>query len=66
MRQNGRIDPRKAKKIARSKYADRQVDKFINWSIETRGKLLYKELVEVQEANNIKCYGKSNIKQLYP
>ena len=54
MRQNGRIDPRKAKKVARIKYADRQVDKFIKWSIETRGKLLYQELVEIQEAHNIK------------
>ena len=64
MRQNGRIDTRKAKKVARIKYADRQIDKFIKWSIETRGKLLYRELVEIQEVHNIKCYGKSNIKEL--
>ena len=57
MRQNNRIDQRKAKKIARIKYASRQVDKFIKWSIETRGRLLYRELVEMQEAYDIKCYG---------
>ncbi len=57
MRQNNRIDPRKAKKIARIKYASRQVDKFIKWSVEARGRLLYRELVEIQEAHDIKCYG---------
>jgi hypothetical protein len=62
MRQNSRVDPREAKKIARIKYADRQIDKFIKWSIETRGRLLYRELVELHETHNIKCYGKNNIK----
>ena len=57
MRQNGRVDPRKGKKIARARYAERQVDKFIKWSLETRGKLLYKELVEMQNKNNMKYYG---------
>ena len=57
MRQNGRVDPREAKKIARARYAERQVDKFIKWSLETRGKLLYKELVEMQNKNNMKYYG---------
>ena len=57
MRQNGRVDPRERKKIARARYAERQVDKFIKWSLETRGKLLYKELVEMQNKNNMKYYG---------
>ncbi len=57
MRPNSRVDPREAKKVARARYAERQVDKFIKWSLETRGKLLYKELVEIQNKNNIKYYG---------
>lgn len=57
MRNYGRVDPREAKKIARTKYADRQIDKFIKWSIETRGRLMYKELVEIHKEYNIKCYG---------
>ena len=57
MRPNSRVDPREGKKIARARYAERQVDKFIKWSLETRGKLLYKELVEIQNKNNMKYYG---------
>jgi hypothetical protein len=62
MRQNDRTDPAKSKKVARIRYASRQIDKFIKWSIETRGRLLYKELIELHEVHNIKCYGKNNIK----
>jgi len=57
MRQNYRANPQLAKKIARQKYSERQIDKFIKWSLETRGKLLYKELVEYQNQYGIKCYG---------
>jgi len=56
MRPNSRVDPREAKKVARARYAERQVDKFIKWSLETRGKL-YNELVEKQNENNMKYYG---------
>jgi hypothetical protein len=57
MRRNNKVNPRLAKQIARQKYAERQVDKFVKWSLETRGKLLYKELVEYQNQYGIKCYG---------
>jgi len=57
MRQNGRHDPAKAKQVARRKYAERQIEKWIKWSITNRGRLKYKELVEIQEKYNIKCYG---------
>jgi hypothetical protein len=57
MRQNYRANPQLAKKIARQKYSERQIDKFIKWSLEARGKLLYKELVEYQNQYGIKCYG---------
>ena len=57
MRHNNKIDPEQGKKIARNKYAERHIDKFIKWSIKTRGKLLYKELEELHDKYNIKCYG---------
>ena len=57
MRQNYRVDPRNAKKIARIKYAERQVEKYIKWSVENRGKLIYSELEELHNKYNINCYG---------
>jgi len=59
MRRDSKTDPRKAKQIARQKYAERQIDKFIKWSWEIRGKVKYKELVELQDQYEIKCYGKT-------
>ena len=44
------------KGIARIKYAQRQIDKFIKWSIKNKGYLEYKDLVEQNEKNNIKAY----------
>jgi|TARA_R100001129_G_scaffold184153_1_gene168345 hypothetical protein len=57
MRQNYRSDPRHAKKIARIKYAERQIEKYIKWTIENRGKLIYNELEELHNKYNINCYG---------
>lgn len=57
MRQNRSVDPKQAKRIARQKYAERQIEKFIKWSWEVRGKVKYNELVEIQDKYNIKCYG---------
>lgn len=57
MRQGNSNDIIKEKKIARIKYANRQIDKFINWSIKERGRLKYKELVEIQNQYGIKVYG---------
>lgn len=57
MRQNSAANSRKAKALARQKYAERQIDKFVKWSWNTRGKVLYTELVEYQNQYGIKCYG---------
>ena len=54
MRRNSKTDPRKAKQIARQKYAERQIEKFVKWSWEVRGKVKYKELVELQDQYGIK------------
>ena len=57
MRQNSRINPGENKRIARQKYAERQIDKWVNWSWKQRGKIKYKELVQYQDQYNIKVYG---------
>ncbi len=57
MRQNGTVNSRQAKQLARRKYAERQIDKWVKWSWNNRGKILYKELVELQDQYEIKCYG---------
>ena len=53
MRQNNRVNPQLAKKIAKQKYKERQIDKYIKWSIEARGYVKYKDIVEQQEKYNI-------------
>ena len=54
MRQNGAIDPGKAKKLARQKYSQRQIDKWVKWSWEIKGKIKWRELVEIQDKYKIK------------
>ena len=57
MRQGNTINPIKEKQIARIRYANRQIDKFIKWSINQKGYLKYKDLVEIHNQYNIKVYG---------
>jgi hypothetical protein len=57
MRRDSKVNPQQAKRLARQKYAERQIDKFVKWSWETRGKVKYKELVELMDKHNIKVYG---------
>ena len=57
MRHNSTADPKQKKRLARQKYAERQIDKFVKWSWEVRGKVKYKELVEIMDRYNIKVYG---------
>ena len=57
MRQNNRANPQLAKKIARQKYKERQIDKFIKWSIEARGYIKYKDIVEYHNKYNITVNG---------
>ena len=60
MRQNSRTNPRDAKRIARQKYGERQIDKWWKWSWEKRKRVKYKELVEYQNKYNLKVYGKED------
>ena len=57
MRRDSKVNPQQAKILARQKYAERQIDNWVKWSWNNRGKVMYKELVEQQEKYGIKCYG---------
>jgi hypothetical protein len=57
MRRDSKVNPFQAKIIARQKYAERQIDNWVKWSWNNRGKVLYAELVEQQNKYGIKCYG---------
>ena len=46
MRRNSKIDPSQAKRIARQKYGERQLDKWLSWTWEQFGKIKYNDLVE--------------------
>ena len=46
MRRNNKTDPGEAKAMARKKYAERQIKKWVDWSWRMRGKVIYRELIE--------------------
>ena len=49
MRQDSGTDSWKQKDLARRKYNERQIDKFIKWSMQVKGHLKYKDLIRYQE-----------------
>ena len=48
MRRNRKLNTWEQKDLARRKYAERQLEKFIKWSIESKGYLKLKELLEYE------------------
>ena len=46
MRRSNSVDTGKAKAIARQKYAERQIKKWVDCAWNMRGKVLYKELIQ--------------------
>jgi plasmid rolling circle replication initiator protein Rep len=58
MSRDSKINPFEAKKLARQKYAERQIDKFVKWSWEIKGKVRYKDIVKLQDKYNMKFYGR--------
>ena len=58
MSRDRKINPFEAKRIARQKYAERQIDKFVKWSWEMKGKVRYKDIVKLQDKYNMKFYGR--------
>ena len=57
MRQNSAANTKQAKLVARQKYAERQIDKFIKWSINQKGYVKFKDVVRLHEQYNIKVNG---------
>ena len=53
MSRDRKINPFEAKRIARQKYAERQIDKFVKWSWEVKGKVRYKDIVQLQKKYRI-------------
>jgi len=43
---NRELNTWEKKDLARRKYAERKLQQFINWSIESKGYLKYKDLIE--------------------
>ena len=48
MRRDRKLNSWEQKDLARRKYAERKLQKFINWSIEQKGFLKYKELIDYE------------------
>ena len=42
MRRDSKHNPFEAKRLAREKYAQRQIEKWIKWTMDVRGKMIYK------------------------
>lgn len=53
MRHSSKKNPRTPKDVARRQYKLRQMDKFISWSLEVKGYLKWRDLVEQQDYLNI-------------
>tara|TARA_R100000278_G_scaffold64440_1_gene51848 strand:- start:437 stop:616 length:180 start_codon:yes stop_codon:yes gene_type:complete len=48
MRRNRQLNTWEKKDLARRKYAERQLEKFIKWSIDSKGYLKLNELLEYE------------------
>ena len=46
-----------SKHKARTKYKERKIDTYIKWTVNKRGYLKWKDLVQIHNKYNIKCYG---------
>ena len=59
MRRDRELNPWERKELARRMYARRKLQQFINWSIESKGYLKYKDLIKYSnkygEADIITC-----------
>ena len=54
MRQDDRVNTRDFKTEARYRYNERQIEKFIKWSIKNKGCLKYKDLLKIHDKYQIK------------
>jgi len=56
MRRDRKLNPWEQKDLARRMYARRKLQQFIDWSIESKGYLKYKDLIKYS-----KKYGETDI-----
>ena len=56
MRRDRELNPWEKKELARRMYARRKLQQFIDWSIESKGYLKYKDLIKYS-----KKYGETDI-----
>ena len=54
MRRNREPNSWEKKDIARRKYAERQLQKFIDWSVDKKGYLKYKELIKYERKYSVR------------
>ena len=54
MRRDRELNSWEKKDLARRKYAERQLEKFIKWSIESKGYLKYKELIAYERKYSVR------------
>jgi hypothetical protein len=54
MQRDSKDNPREKKEIARRKYIERNIDKWIKWSWEIKGGINYKQLKNKQDEYGIK------------
>ncbi len=54
MRRDRKLNSWEQKDLARRKYAERKLQQFINWSIESKGYLKYKDLINYSIKYNAK------------
>jgi plasmid rolling circle replication initiator protein Rep len=60
MRRDSKVNPFEAKRIARQKYIERQIDKFIKWSWEVKGKVKSSDIEQLHNRHGIMCYTQVN------
>ena len=53
MRRNSKTNPVQAKRLARQKYGERQLDKWVKWKWEMHGSIRYKDLIEQCKKYNL-------------
>jgi hypothetical protein len=54
MRRNRELNSWEKKDLARRKYAERKLEQFIKWSIESKGYLKYKELIAYERKYSVR------------
>ncbi len=62
MRRDSTVNPRETKRIAKQKYAERQIDKWVKWSWEAKGKVKYSDIKQLHNRYNIECYAETKRK----